>query len=121
MIDLDLKFFGYSQEKLEKILRMTLNKISNLFHGAHPTVLWTAKTVKARKTSRIIDTSIIKKSIEMNIRIKFLIFGPGKNSKEYKTHRLAVKKLIENVIHQKADFPEDLNIQSNSPITNDGL
>jgi Primase X len=41
MIDLDLKDFGYSQEKLEKILRTTLNKINNVFHGAHPTVLWT--------------------------------------------------------------------------------
>jgi hypothetical protein len=41
MIDLDLKDFGYSHEKLEKILHTTLNKINNVLHGAHPTVLWT--------------------------------------------------------------------------------
>ncbi len=41
MIDLDLKDFGYSQEKLNKVLGKTLNKINNEFHGAHPTVLWT--------------------------------------------------------------------------------
>jgi hypothetical protein len=78
---------------------------------------WKIKTAKARKILSIIDTSIIKKSIEMNIRIKFLIFGPGKNSKEYKTHRLALKKLIENIMHQTADFPEDLDVQSKSPVT----
>jgi hypothetical protein len=43
MIDLDLKDFDYSQEKLEKVLQKTLNKINNVFHGANakPTVLWT--------------------------------------------------------------------------------
>ena len=41
MIDLDLKDFGYSYEKLEKILHTTLNKINSIFRGAHPTVLWT--------------------------------------------------------------------------------
>jgi hypothetical protein len=41
MIDLDLKDFDYSQEKLDKTLHKTLNKINNVFHGAHPTVLWT--------------------------------------------------------------------------------
>jgi Primase X len=40
MIDLDLKKFE-SQEKLDKILRKTLNKISRVFRGAQPTVLWT--------------------------------------------------------------------------------
>ena len=40
MIDLDLKDFE-SQEKLDKILRKTLNKINKVFHGAQPTVLWT--------------------------------------------------------------------------------
>ncbi|MGA6989962.1 MAG: DNA primase noncatalytic subunit PriX, partial [Nitrososphaeraceae archaeon] len=41
MIDLDIKDFEYSQEKLDKILHKTLNKINNTFHGAQPTVLWT--------------------------------------------------------------------------------
>jgi len=40
MIDPDLKDFG-SQEKLDIILHTTLNKINEVFHGAHPTVLWT--------------------------------------------------------------------------------
>jgi hypothetical protein len=41
MIDLDLKDFDHSLAKLDKILHKTLNKISNVFHDAHPTVLWT--------------------------------------------------------------------------------
>jgi hypothetical protein len=41
MIDLDLKDFDYSQEKLNKVLGKTLNKINNEFHAAHPSVLWT--------------------------------------------------------------------------------
>jgi hypothetical protein len=41
MIDLDLKDFDYSQEKLNKILNKTMNKINGVFHGVHPTVLWT--------------------------------------------------------------------------------
>jgi hypothetical protein len=40
MIDLDLKDFE-SQETLDNTLRKTLNKINKVFHGAHPTVLWT--------------------------------------------------------------------------------
>jgi hypothetical protein len=40
MIDLDLKDFA-SEEKLDKILHRTLNKINKVFHGAQPTVLWT--------------------------------------------------------------------------------
>ena len=41
MIDVDLKDFDYSQEKLNKILHQTLTKINNVFHGGKPTVLWT--------------------------------------------------------------------------------
>ena len=41
MIDLDIKDFEYSQEKLDKILHKTFNKINEIFHGAQPTVLWT--------------------------------------------------------------------------------
>jgi hypothetical protein len=41
MIDLDLKDFELSIEKLGKILNNTLTKINDVFHGSHPTVLWT--------------------------------------------------------------------------------
>ena len=41
MIDLDLKDSDYLQEKLDKILHKTLNKINDIFHGAQPTILWT--------------------------------------------------------------------------------
>ena len=41
MIDLDLKDFELSIEKLDKILNKTLTKINDVFHGSHPTVLWT--------------------------------------------------------------------------------
>jgi Primase X len=41
MIDLDLKDFQ-SKEKLDKVLRKTLNKISEVFPNAQPTVLWTS-------------------------------------------------------------------------------
>jgi hypothetical protein len=40
MIDFDLKNFE-SQEKLDKTLQKTLNKINKVFDGAQPTVLWT--------------------------------------------------------------------------------
>jgi hypothetical protein len=40
IIDLDLKDFE-SQEMLDKTLRKTLNKISEVFRGAQPTILWT--------------------------------------------------------------------------------
>lgn len=41
MIDLDIKDFQQSQEKLDRILNKTLNKINQVLHGAQPTVLWT--------------------------------------------------------------------------------
>ena len=41
MIDLDLKDCELSIEKLDKILNKTLTKINDVFHGSHPTVLWT--------------------------------------------------------------------------------
>ena len=42
MIDLDLKDFGHSKEKLDKQLKKTMDKLSLKFKGdAYPTVLWT--------------------------------------------------------------------------------
>jgi hypothetical protein len=41
MIDLDLKDFDLSIEKLDKILNKTLTKITDAFHDSQPTVLWT--------------------------------------------------------------------------------
>ena len=40
MIDLDLKDFDYSKEKLDRELQNTLNKIKQVI-GGYPTVLWT--------------------------------------------------------------------------------
>jgi hypothetical protein len=41
MIDLDIKDFGHSTDKLDIILHTTLNKISEVLHGAQPTILGT--------------------------------------------------------------------------------
>jgi len=41
MIDLDLKDSRYSQDDLDRILRKTLDKLDDIFYGAHPTILWT--------------------------------------------------------------------------------
>lgn len=41
MIDLDLKDFHNDVEKLDKTLERTVGKISQAFHLANPTVLWT--------------------------------------------------------------------------------
>ena len=41
MIDLDLKDIELSIEKLDGVLNKTLTKINDVYHGAHPTVLWT--------------------------------------------------------------------------------
>jgi uncharacterized protein YihD (DUF1040 family) len=79
------------------------------------------KTAKVRKISKITDNAIFRKAYEKNIKLKFLILGPGKNSKEYKTHRLALKQLIKNV-RQQADFPVELkNDLENISIKEDDL
>ena len=41
MIDLDITDFEYSTDNLDNVLNKTLRKLCDLFHGAHPTVLWT--------------------------------------------------------------------------------
>jgi Primase X len=41
MIDLDLKDFEYSTDELNKVLNKTIRKLCDIFHSAHPTVLWT--------------------------------------------------------------------------------
>jgi hypothetical protein len=99
-----------------KILNKTRHVTRSLTEYVEVSERVEAKTIKAKKILKIFEKSIIKKSVELNIGIKFLIFGPGKNSQGYKTHRLALKKLIEETMHQRADFPEDLNDRSN-PVT----
>jgi hypothetical protein len=41
MIDLDLKDFEYSIDRLDRVLNKTLTKINDVFHGSQSTVLWT--------------------------------------------------------------------------------
>ena len=105
-----------------KILKKTRRIVRSLREHVEVADDLKVKTVKARRIIRIIDTSIFRKAFEKNIRIKFLILGPGKNSKEFNTHRLALKKVIENDALQVADFPEDLKNESvNISIQEDDL
>jgi hypothetical protein len=46
--------------------------------------------------------------------LSFLVFGPGKESKDYLSHRVPVKNLFEE-LDQSADFPEDIRV---IPISN---
>jgi hypothetical protein len=82
-------------------------------------VSWKIKSETAEKVSNIINESIINKSVQCNIRVSFLIFGPGKDSEEYRTHRLPLKNMIEKDMHQIASFPEDLNATSDYLVFNE--
>jgi hypothetical protein len=62
------------------------------------------KSRKARKVTHTLTQSLIGKST-----LSFLVFGPGKRSKKYLTHRVPVKNLIEE-LDQNADFPEDIRV-----------
>ena len=62
------------------------------------------KTPKARKVSHTITQSLIS-----HFRLSFLIFGPGKRSEEFHSHRVPVKTLIEE-LNQTAAFPEDISM-----------
>lgn len=64
------------------------------------------KTPKARKVSHTITQSLIS-----HFRLSFLIFGPGKRSEEFHSHRVPVKTLIEE-LNQTAAFPEDISMAS---------
>jgi hypothetical protein len=113
-IDEIKKIIGSREIRIVKKIRYAVRSVTDYVKVSDRVTSWKIKTAKAKKISRVIDASIIKKSLEMEIKIKFLIFGPGKNTKEYTTHRLAIKKLIETTIHQKADFPEDLDSKANA-------
>jgi hypothetical protein len=99
--------------KIPNIKKLIVNKYKSVEVGIRESikisdnVAWKIKSETAQKVSNIIDESIINKSTESNIKVRFLIFGPGKDSKEYVTHRLALKNMIQNNMHQIAKFPED--------------
>jgi hypothetical protein len=61
------------------------------------------KSPKARKISHIISESLIS-----HLRLSFLVFGPGKRSEEFQSHRVPVKKLIGEELKQTAAFPEEI-------------
>jgi hypothetical protein len=66
-------------------------------------------SLKSRKAHQINDT--ITQSLLSSFTLSFLIFGPGKKSKEFHSHRVPVKNLIEE-LKQIAAFPEDTNVTS---------
>jgi hypothetical protein len=65
------------------------------------------RTLKANRISNTITSSLLG-----NIKLSFLIFGPGIGSKDFDSHRKPVKALIEKELHQNAIFPEDIDIES---------
>jgi hypothetical protein len=108
-----------SIRKIPNIKNLIFNKHTSVEVGIRESVkisdsvvAWRIKSETAEKISNIIDEHVIKKSLIDNVKVSFLIFGPGKDSKEYGTHRLALKNMIENDMHQIASFPEDLEPNS---------
>jgi hypothetical protein len=65
----------------------------------------TIKSQKARKIDHTITQS------PNNSILSFLVFGPGRNPKEFHLYRVPVKSLIERM-GQVAAFPEDVKIPS---------
>jgi len=73
------------------------------------------KTERTKIAAKIIKSCIIQKTAGMNIKLRFLIFGPGQGSAEYNTHRIPVKLMIEQDLRQIADFPEN-NIKTSTTL-----
>jgi hypothetical protein len=65
-------------------------------------------SIKSQKALKIDDT--INQSFNNSV-LSFLIFGPRRNSNEFRLYRSPVKSLIERM-NQVADFPEDVRIPS---------
>jgi hypothetical protein len=60
------------------------------------------KTTKATRIHNIVEKGLIRSD-----RLHILVFGSAKSARDYTTHRLAVKRLIER-LNQVAEFPEDV-------------
>jgi len=69
--------------------------------------------LKSEQSKRV--NNIIKESLEELFknfpRLNFLVFGPGVGTKEFETHRLAVKNMIIDKKKQNADLPEEIDEQ----------
>jgi hypothetical protein len=65
------------------------------------------RSVRARGISNTITQSLLN-----NLSLAFLIFGPGKKSEEFYSHRVPIKNLIEKELRQTAKFPEDIDSPS---------
>jgi hypothetical protein len=63
---------------------------------------------RVKQISDIINTALYN-TAESVEKINFLIFGPSKDTPEFKTHRLPIKEMIRNKKRQNADFPEDID------------
>ncbi|MEO9294280.1 MAG: hypothetical protein ABI347_01625 [Nitrososphaera sp.] len=63
---------------------------------------------RAKQVSDIIKAALYN-TAESFEKINFLVFGPSKDTPEFKTHRLPIKEMIRNKKRQNADFPEDID------------
>lgn len=66
------------------------------------------KTDISKQIADIIKSSEIKTAFS-EIKISFLIFGPGKKSPQFKPYRLALKNMIVRKKNQPADLPEEVD------------
>lgn len=100
-----------SMKLLNKRRRVEVNITENI-KLSESVVSWRPKSETAKASLDLTNESIISKSIKDKIKVSFLIFGPGKDSEEYRTHRLALKNMIQDDMHHIASFPEDLKANS---------
>lgn len=68
---------------------------------------YSPQTDKAKRISAILKESLYK-TVRRTPRINFLVFGPGIGTQGYDSHRLPIKKMIEEKKYQNAEFPEDI-------------
>jgi hypothetical protein len=67
---------------------------------------YSLRSTKAHKIDNTITQSLLS-----SFTFSFLVFGPGKKSEEFYSHRVPVKNLIEE-LKQIAAFPEDIEVTS---------
>jgi hypothetical protein len=101
IIDLDLKDFE-SQQMLDKTLHKTLNKINKVYHGAHPTVLWTGggyhiyQPIRGFILEEIDRFACFKDPSKKDLTSRFMQFAEScfTNKKSDSQHRPSIKSCL---------------------------
>jgi hypothetical protein len=113
MIDLDLKDFEDSREKIDRILLRALNKLSGVFHGSHPTVLWTGNGYHIYQPVR----SFWKRMIDFHVLLIRTKRTYQVDSCSLLKIILQIKKATRNINHQSSRVLFEYQAQSTQNVT----